>query len=215
MSGTKPVGPAFREGDEIVLSYGPHQGTPGAFLRLTEDANRAEIIERNGSIRSHPVEWLAHSTAADSGSAGSGRTAPSAFDKTRWNSNGQFRNCEIEVWEGEGGAAPGLPGIAAASMTGTVSQVEWAQRIRRQVNDDFNRVAASFRVIADRQTNERRADTEAILDILEDKRTEVMSNERAGYFIHDWQEINDQVRQLIFHDPRYKAIKNNRPARRR
>ncbi|HLM99377.1 MAG TPA: hypothetical protein VK335_08865 [Bryobacteraceae bacterium] len=54
---------AFREGDEVVLAEGTYQGTPGVFLRLREDANWADITERNGSIRSHPVVWLAHSTA--------------------------------------------------------------------------------------------------------------------------------------------------------
>ena len=40
-----------------------------------------------------------------------------------------------------------------------------------------------------------------------------MSRTEAGYFIHDWQEIRDQVRQMIFHDPRYQAIKSNRASR--
>lgn len=123
-------------------------------------------------------------------------------------------NSDIEVWEGEGGASA-LPGFAAILMKGTVSQVEWAQRIRRQVDADFIRVAACFRAVADRQSDDLRAGTEAILAILDDKRAEVMSNERAGYFIRDWQEITDQVRQLIFHDPRYQAIKSSRTARRR
>jgi len=34
-----------------------------------------------------------------------------------------------------------------------------------------------------------------------------MAHEEAGYFIHDWQEMRDQVRQLIMNDDRYKAIK--------
>jgi hypothetical protein len=58
-----PVATAFREGDEVVLAEGTYQGTPGVFLRLKEDINWADITERNGSIRSHPVAWLAHSTA--------------------------------------------------------------------------------------------------------------------------------------------------------
>jgi len=36
-----------------------------------------------------------------------------------------------------------------------------------------------------------------------------MANESAGYFIHDWQELRDQVRRLILADDRYKAIKKN------
>ena len=54
-------GPTFREGDEGVLAHGGYQGTLGIFLRLKEDANWADIRERNGDIRSHPVIWLTHS----------------------------------------------------------------------------------------------------------------------------------------------------------
>jgi hypothetical protein len=61
MMNTRPAGPAFREGDEVVLAHGTYQGTAGVFLRLKKDANWADITERNGSVRSHPVAWLAHS----------------------------------------------------------------------------------------------------------------------------------------------------------
>ena len=54
------VGTAFREGDEIVLAEGTYQGTPGVFLRLREDAHWADITEPGGTVRSHPVAWLAH-----------------------------------------------------------------------------------------------------------------------------------------------------------
>jgi hypothetical protein len=55
--------PKFREGDQVVLARGSYQGSFGVFLRLREDARWADIAEGNGSIRSHPVEWLAHSEA--------------------------------------------------------------------------------------------------------------------------------------------------------
>jgi len=54
---------------------------------------------------------------------------------------------------------------------------------------------------------------QAIIQTLEDKRAEVMGNEQAGYFIQDWQELRDQVRQLFIGDPRYKAIKANQAVR--
>lgn len=54
------VGAAFREGDEVVLAEGSYQGTLGVFVRLREDVNWADIMERNGSVRSHPVAWLDH-----------------------------------------------------------------------------------------------------------------------------------------------------------
>jgi len=119
---------------------------------------------------------------------------------------------DIDAWEGEGGSTRAPLPVSAALM-GSASQVEWAERIKRQVNAEFDRVAASFRSVAGKQADNKRADTEAVIAVLEDKRAEVMSRNDAGYFIHDWQEISDQVRQLIFHDPRYQAIKSNRTAR--
>lgn len=58
---------ADAEGDEVVLIAGLYQGTLGIFLRLKEDIHWAEISERSGNIRSHPVAWLAHSRAATAG----------------------------------------------------------------------------------------------------------------------------------------------------
>ena len=60
----RPVGVVFRAGDLVVLAEGTYQGTPGVFLRLRKDVNWADITESDGSIRSHPVEWLDHSTGA-------------------------------------------------------------------------------------------------------------------------------------------------------
>jgi hypothetical protein len=64
MTSNRPVGAAFREGDEVVLGEGTYQGTMGVFVRFRQDVNWADITERNGSIRSHPVAWLEHSTGA-------------------------------------------------------------------------------------------------------------------------------------------------------
>ena len=58
-------------------------------------------------------------------------------------------------------------------------------------------------------------DTLAVIAILEDKRAEVMANDEAGYFIRDWQELRDQVRQMIAQDRRYKIIKANKQLARR
>ena len=43
MLSTRPDGPTFREGDEVVLAQGSYQGTLGVFLRLREDVNWADI----------------------------------------------------------------------------------------------------------------------------------------------------------------------------
>ena len=56
---TTAVRESFREGDNVVLATGSHQGTSGVFLRLRPDANWAEITEGDGVVRTHPVVWLA------------------------------------------------------------------------------------------------------------------------------------------------------------
>lgn len=112
---------------------------------------------------------------------------------------------ELSAWEDDGGAIdPRRP------LNGSIAQVEWAERIMTRVGAEFDRVAAAFEAVAQKQNPALRASTKAVIEILEDRRAEVMRNEAAGYFIHDWQEISDQVRQMIFSDPRYKAIKSSR-----
>lgn len=49
----------FSEGDDVVLAEGTYQGTVGTFVRLRKDVKWADIKERTGRIRSHPVAWLA------------------------------------------------------------------------------------------------------------------------------------------------------------
>lgn len=92
------------------------------------------------------------------------------------------RSAEIEAWEGEGGAAPAPPRPAAVSLKGSDNQIEWAQRIRRQVESEFDRVAALFRSIAGKQNRDKRRDTEAIVAILEETRGSV--GPRRGRLLH-------------------------------
>jgi hypothetical protein len=56
--------PEFHEGDEVVLAEGSYQGTPGIFLRLRPDPTWADLTERDGRVKSHPIAWLAHSVPA-------------------------------------------------------------------------------------------------------------------------------------------------------
>jgi hypothetical protein len=42
-----------------------------------------------------------------------------------------------------------------------------------------------------KQSDQDRLNTYEIMLILEEKRGEVLSNGRVGYFIHDWQELRD------------------------
>jgi hypothetical protein len=98
-------------------------------------------------------------------------------------------------------------------MTGTPSQIEWAEQIKPRVNAEFDRVANAFRVVAADQSEQDRIDTEAVIAILEEKRIEVMATNEAGYFIRDWRELSDRVRHLIADDPRCHAIKATKAAR--
>jgi hypothetical protein len=59
---SKVAAETFRKGDDVVLAEGSYQGTPGVFLRLRADSKWADITESDGSIRCHPVIWLAHAT---------------------------------------------------------------------------------------------------------------------------------------------------------
>jgi hypothetical protein len=114
----------------------------------------------------------------------------------------------IGAWEDEGGSPQ-------RAMTGTVNQIAWAEQIKAKVDAEFDRVRRALESAASKQSSEDRTDTDAIITILEDKRAEVMGNEQAGYFIHDWQELRDQVRRMIVGDARYKAIKADQVPRSR
>ena len=87
-----------------------------------------------------------------------------------------------------------------------MNQIEWAVEIKVRVGAEFDRVARALASAAGRQTEADRIDTVAVIAILEEKRAEVMARQEAGYFIHDWQELSDQVRRMITQDSRYKAM---------
>ena len=134
----------------------------------------------------------------------------------------------IEAWEGEGGGlrqtaeetvvprlvfSRGGPVAAEKMMKGTANQVDWAERIKKQVGAEFDRVAKALVSAAGKQAEQKRKETGAVIAILEDKRAEVMAQDEAGYFIREWQELRDQVRQMITQDSGYRAIRANRAAR--
>jgi hypothetical protein len=100
----------------------------------------------------------------------------------------------IAAWEDEGGWQPPSP---ESGLTGTANQILWAVQIKRQVDMEFDRVRRALESTRrTRPANEtRKVDT--MISILEDKRDEVMAQKEAGYFIHDWQELRNQVRQMI------------------
>jgi hypothetical protein len=97
-----------------------------------------------------------------------------------------------------------------APLTGTDNQIAWAEQIRATVNLEFDRVANALESRHNGSGGEPPAVTAAIVAILEAKRAEVMARGDAEYFIREWHELSDQVRLLLIHDPRYKAIIANR-----
>lgn len=112
---------------------------------------------------------------------------------------------ELGAWEDDGGAY-----ASSRNLEGSTAQVEWAERIRARVRAEFDRVAVAFHAVAQKQDPAMRASTNAVIAVLEETRGAVLRNRTAGYFIHDWQDIHDQVRKVIFADPRYQAIRNGR-----
>jgi hypothetical protein len=69
MMDNRPAETEFLEGDEVVLARGTYQGTLGVFVRFRTDVHWADIVERNGAQRRHPVQWLEHSTDVTPGFA--------------------------------------------------------------------------------------------------------------------------------------------------
>jgi hypothetical protein len=104
-------------------------------------------------------------------------------------------------------------GHPGTQWVGTASQIEWAEKIRRQVSAEFDRVAETLEAVARRQSGQDRLDTRAMIAILEDKRLDVLRRNEAGYFIKNWQELTDQVQKLIRDDSRFSAIRLAKAAR--
>src|SRR5258707_650056 len=101
----------------------------------------------------------------------------------------------MEAWEGEGGTPSPLdPSLVSVGnkaeatgrkMTGTPSQIEWAEQIKPRVGAEFDRVAKALQTVASRQEARDCLDTQAMITILEEKRAEVMTKDQAGYFIQE------------------------------
>jgi len=68
-------------------------------------------------------------------------------------------------------------------------------------------VAKAFPAPASMSAAQDRLDTQAVIVVLEEKRTEVRTKHQAGYFIRVWRELRDQVRKMIGQDSSYQAIK--------
>ena len=99
-------------------------------------------------------------------------------------------------------------------MTGTPNQIQLATLIKIKIAADFDRVEKALRETANGQPENFQSETKALIAILNEKRTQVLQNDRAGEFIRDWQELSGKVAQLVTKDPRYQAIRTQRDNRR-
>jgi hypothetical protein len=101
------------------------------------------------------------------------------------------------------------------NMIGKTNQLKRAEQIKARINTEFDRIAKALTSSAAKQTGQDQADTEAVIVILEDKRTEIMEKDQASYFINNWRELNDEVREKIVQDQRYRDIDTQRARRQR
>lgn len=93
-------------------------------------------------------------------------------------------------------------------MTGTPNQIEWAEQIKPRVGAEFDRVASALMAASLKQVESSRIGTLSAIAILNEKRAEVMANNKAGYFIKEWRELDGKVRLMITQDPRHVALKD-------
>jgi hypothetical protein len=100
-------------------------------------------------------------------------------------------------------------------MNGSEDQVKKAERIKERINGEFDRLARALESSAAKQSGQDRLDTEAVIVILEEKRADVMAKGQADYFINNWRELSQQVRNLIVQDSRYRDIDTRKAIRRR
>jgi hypothetical protein len=93
------------------------------------------------------------------------------------------------------------------ALTGSANQIELAGQLRARVGAEFDRVANALETTARKQNEPNQVATRAMIAILAEQRAQVMANDRAGYFIHEWQDLDGRVRQMLASDSRYQSIK--------
>ena len=71
-------------------------------------------------------------------------------------------------------------------------------------------VAKALQAPAGMSAAQDRMDTQSVIVVPEEKRTEVRTKDHAGYFVRVWRELRDQVRNMIGQDSRCPAIKAKR-----
>jgi hypothetical protein len=112
---------------------------------------------------------------------------------------------------------PGTPLIedddlrpAVPLLTGTANQIELAEQIRARAGEEFDRVVQALGVASSRQSDSERAATHAVIAIIRKKRAAITAQDRAGYFIQEWQNLDGRVRQLLSMDAEYLKIQATR-----
>jgi hypothetical protein len=108
--------------------------------------------------------------------------------------------------------APVEDGLAL--LEGTAGQVAWAHEIRHRVNAEFDRVRASIEAGSNKFRALDRNETANLLALLEEHRATVLADDRAEYFIAQWQNPPDRLMRVLNGDERWKTINDARAARR-
>ena len=129
-----------------------------------------------------------------------------------WESEGGATRC-LDAFAGLAAPGSGRNIAARAVLVGTPNQIEWAEQIKDRVHKEFDRVGMILKFVAAKQAGWDQIETLKLVAILEEKRDIVMANNKAGYFIHNWQELGAQVREMIVKDPRYGEIMVRRAER--
>lgn len=136
---------------------------------------------------------------------------PTEDDTAGWEDEGGAlgqADCPLAVKEtAESSSKAVQPDLIAEQAGATIHQAEWADQIRARVAAELDRAAQMLEVVAGQQPEQDRKDTQDVIAILGQKRAELMARNDAGRFIHDWQELRGQVRQMILQDPRCQPLK--------
>jgi uncharacterized protein YheU (UPF0270 family) len=112
-----------------------------------------------------------------------------------------------DIQAGVGGRTRGSFFMEEASVAeecegGVPSSVDWWS--------PCDPVAKALQALAGMSAAQDRTDTQAVIVVLEEKRTEVRTKDQAGYLIRVWRELRNQVRKMMGQDSRYPAIKAKR-----
>jgi len=98
-------------------------------------------------------------------------------------------------------------------LTGPAARISWANHLRTQVNDGFDRLSEAVRAGSSRYKALLPAEVTEILAVIEEHRSTVLSVSDSQYFLDRWPDPVDAVARLIHGDDRWKKVVLARSAR--